>query len=121
VLLQDDAGPRNALQSLGFASSLGMTVAAIGLFVAVRRAWGPQAFRGFGRSALAAVASGALAAAVGRAIAGILQPQGIGAGAAVALLVAMAVVTLCAGAIWVGDNESARLVMAKIRKRPGER
>jgi len=116
VVLHDDAGPRNTLQSLGLASSFGMTVAAIGLVVAVHRAWGPQTFRGVGRSAAVALGSGALSAAAGRGMAGSLHPDGLAAGAAVALLVAIAVVTLFAVSIFVGDRESARLVVAKLRR-----
>jgi putative peptidoglycan lipid II flippase len=114
VLLGDDAGPRNTLQLLGLASSCGMTVAAVGLFVAVRREWGPQAFRGLARSAGVALGSGTVAATAGRALAGTVHPQGLAAGAAASVLVALAVVALCAVSIWVGDNESARLVMARI-------
>jgi putative peptidoglycan lipid II flippase len=120
VALQDDAGPRNTLQWLGFASSIGMTVAGAGLFVAVRSAWGPQAFQGLGRSAMVAVGSGVLSAAVGRAIAERLDPHGIAAGAAVTVLVTMVVLTLSAASVWIGDNESARLVLAKVR-RPARR
>jgi len=117
VTLPTDAGPRKTLQSLGLASSLGMTVAAVGLFVAVRRAWGPQASAGLGRSAVVAAGSGALAATAGRALAGVLHPDGLGSGAGVAVLVAMVVVTLCAVCIWVGDRESARLVLARLPRR----
>jgi len=117
VMLQDDAGPRNTLQWLGFASSFGMTVAAIGLVVAVHGAWGPRAFRGLGRSAAVALGSGALSAAAGRGIAGGLHPSGLAAGAAVAVLVTIAVVTLCALSIWIGDRESARLVLSELHRR----
>jgi len=120
VALQDDAGPRNTLQWLGFASSVGMTVAAAGLFVAVRGAWGPQAFQGLGRSAMVAVGSGVLSAAVGRGIAERLDPHGIAPGAVVTVLVMMVVLTLSAASVWIGDNESARLVLAKVR-RPARR
>ena len=120
VALQDDAGPRNTLQWLGFASSFGMTVAGAGLYVAVRGAWGPQAFQGLGRSAMVAVGSGVLSAAVGRGIAERLDPHGIAAGAAVTVLVMMVVLTLSAASVWIGDNESARLVLAKVR-RPARR
>ena len=117
ALLHGDAGPRDTLQLLGLSSSLGMTVAAIGLVVAVHRAWGPQAFRGLGRTAAVAFGSSALAAAVGHGLAASLGPRGLAAGTATALLVAMVVVTLCAGSIWIGDRESARLVAAKLRRR----
>ncbi|HEY8822103.1 MAG TPA: lipid II flippase MurJ [Dermatophilaceae bacterium] len=117
VVLHDDAGPRNTLQLLGFASSAGMTVAAIGLVVAVHRAWGPRTFRGLGRSAAVALGSGVVSAAVGRALAGTLHPQGVVAGASVALLVATVVAMVCVVSIWVGDRESARLVAAKLGRR----
>ena len=116
VTLHDDAGPRNTLQLLGLSSSLGMTVAAVGLFVAVHRAWGPRSFTGLGRSAAVALGAGALSAAAGRGIAGSLDPRGLAAGAAVATLVAIAVVTFCAALIWIGDRPSARLVLDKLRR-----
>ncbi len=117
ALLQGDAGPQNTLQSLGLASSLGMTVAALGLLVAVHRAWGPQVGRGLVRSALVALGSGALSAAVGRGIAGNLHPLGLATTATVAVLVAIAVLMLYAVSIWIGDRESARLVAAHLRRR----
>jgi putative peptidoglycan lipid II flippase len=116
ALLRGDAGPRNTLQSLGFASSLGMTVAAIGLLVAVHRAWGPQVGQGLVRSAVVGVGSGALSAAVGRAIAGDLHPLGLATAATVTVMVAIAVLTLYAVSIWIGDRESARLVAAQLRR-----
>ena len=117
ALLRGDAGPRNTLQSLGLASSLGMTVAAVGLLVAVHRAWGPQVGQGLVRSAVVAVGSGALSAAVGRAIAGNLHPLGLATAATVTVMVAIAVLTLYAVSIWIGDRESARLVAGKLRRR----
>jgi len=114
LVLQPHAGPRSTLLALGLASSFGMTVAAVGLAVAVRRAWGASAFRGFGRSALVACGAGVLSAAVGRGLAAVLQPDGLAAGAGVAVLVAIVVTTLFAGSIWVGDRDSARLALAKL-------
>jgi len=117
ALLRGDAGPRNTLQSLGLASSLGMTVAAAGLLIAVHRAWGPQVGRGLVRSGLVALGSGALSAAVGRGIVGNLHPLGLATTATVTFLVAIAVLTLYGVSIWIGDRESARLVAAKLRRR----
>ena len=114
VTLRDGAGPRNTLQSLGFASSVGMTIAAIGLAVAVHRAWGPRPFTGLGRGAAVALGSGAISAAAGRALAENLHPTGLVSGASVALVVAFAVVILYAATMWVGDPGSARLVAAKV-------
>ena len=114
VTLHDGAGPRNTLQSLGFASSVGMTIAAIGLAVAVHRAWGPRPFTGLGRGAAVALGSGAISAAAGRALAENLHPTGLVSGASVALVVAFAVVILYAATMWVGDPGSARLVAARV-------
>jgi putative peptidoglycan lipid II flippase len=113
VVLQDDAGPGETLRLLGLASSFGMTVAAVGLFVAVRGSWGAKAFRGFGRSAAVALGAGALSAVLGRGLAAALDPKGLAAGAVVSVLVAVVVVTLCAASIWVGDRDSARLALAR--------
>jgi putative peptidoglycan lipid II flippase len=114
LVLQPGAGPRNTLLLLGLSSSFGMTVAAAGLFVSVRRTWGSSAFRGFGRSAVVAIGAGLFSAVVGRGLAAALDPDGLVAGAMVAGLVAVMVVALCAGAIWVGDRDSARLALARV-------
>lgn len=114
AVLADDAGPRKTLQMLGLASSLGMSVAAVGLFVAVRRAWGPQAFQRSGRSAVVALGAGAIAAIAGRALCWVLEPDGLASAAGVAVLVAIAVAALFAVAIWVADRELARLAAARL-------
>ncbi|MEP7370404.1 MAG: lipid II flippase MurJ, partial [Dermatophilaceae bacterium] len=116
-MLRDGAGPRDTLRSLGVASSLGMTIAAVGLVVAVRRSWGPRTFNGLGRSAAVAIGAGVIAAAVGRALAGALHPSGVSAGALGALLVAVASGMTCLALIWFVDRESARLVAARLRGR----
>jgi hypothetical protein len=64
-----------------------------------------------------ALGAGALAAIVGRALAAALQPDGLVAGAVVAVLVAFVVVTLCGASIWIGDRQSARLVLARLPSR----
>jgi putative peptidoglycan lipid II flippase len=114
LVLRPDVGPRSTLLALGLASSFGMTVAAIGLFVAVRRSWGATALRGFRRSAVVALSAGVFSAILGRALAAALHPAGLIAGAVVAVLVAAFVVTLCAAWIWLGDRDSARLALARL-------
>jgi putative peptidoglycan lipid II flippase len=114
LTLQEDAGPRETLLTLGLASSFGMTVAAVGLFVAVRRTWGARAFRGFARSAVVALGAGAFSAIVGRGLAAVLHPDELVAGAVLAVMVAAVVVALFACSIWVGDRDSARLALAKL-------
>ncbi len=116
ALLHDHAGPRSTLQSLGLSSSLGMTIAAIGLFFAARKAWGPRAFQGLARTATVAVGSGVFTAAVGRAVADLIDPRGLAAGGAVAVLVTFGVLILSAASIWFGDNESARMVLSRMRR-----
>jgi putative peptidoglycan lipid II flippase len=113
LVLRADAGPRDTLLWLGLSSSAGMTVAALCLFVAVRRAWGAQALLGFGRSALVALGAGAASAAVGRGLSAVLPAHGLTVGAGVAGVVATVVVALCAVLVWVGDRESARLAIAR--------
>jgi putative peptidoglycan lipid II flippase len=117
LTLQTGAGPRKTLLALGLASSLGMTVAAVGLFLAVRRAWGPGTFHGLGRGSCAAVGAGALSAIAGRLLADTVQPGGLVTAAATALLVACVVGMLCAALIWVADRESARLALARLPAR----
>lgn len=114
AVLRPEAGPRSTLLALGLASSFGMTVAAVGLFVAVRRAWGTGAFRGFGRSAGAAGGAALASAAAGRGLAAALDAEGLVAGAVVAALVAALVALVFAGVIWFGDPGSARLALAKL-------
>ncbi len=62
VVLAGGADSRATLVALGVGSSLGMTLAAGGLLVAVRSAWGPAAVEGLRRSLAVAV----LAARAGR-------------------------------------------------------
>ena len=114
LVLGPGAGPRNTLLALGLASSLGMTVAAVGLFAAVRRWWGAGALRGFRRSAVVALGAGAFSAILGRALAAALHPVGLVSGALSAVLVAVVVLTLCAAWTWAGDRDSARLALAKL-------
>lgn len=118
LVLQPGAGPRNTLLWLGLASSLGMSVAAVGLFVAVRRAWGAQALQGLGRSAAVALGTGAFSAIAGRVLAAMLHPAGLAGGALGAVLVTIVVVALCATGIWTGDRPAARLALAQL---PGRR
>jgi putative peptidoglycan lipid II flippase len=114
LVLQGDAGPARTLLWLGLASSLGMTVAAVGLFVAVRRAWGATAFRGFARSAVVALVAGVFAASLGRGMTAVLHPDGLVGAAVAVLLVAALVTALYAFSIWIGDRGSARLALTKL-------
>jgi putative peptidoglycan lipid II flippase len=118
AVLPDDAGPRDTLLLLGVSSSCGMTVAAGGLFAAVRRTWGVKAFRGFGRTAAAALGAATCSAVVARRLGDSLSPHGLVGAALVAVLAAIVAVTLGAVLIWVADRESTQLTLTKLRRRP---
>ncbi|SMC78236.1 putative peptidoglycan lipid II flippase [Janibacter indicus] len=64
LLLAGTGGARRTLVGLGLASSLGMTVAGVGLLVRVRRDWGRGALAGLPRVLLLAAAALALGLAV---------------------------------------------------------
>lgn len=101
ALVPDGSSPGTTLGILGIGSTLGMTLSAIALALLVRRAWGPEALRGTGRTLAAAVVALAVALAVGDAATHSMTPSGLwsslGTGAlgaavaVVAYLVVMAV------------------------------
>ncbi|AKT52781.1 murein biosynthesis integral membrane protein MurJ [Arsenicicoccus sp. oral taxon 190] len=64
-------GPTATIVALGVGSALGMTVAGVGLLLAVRRSWGAGAVRGAGRAVLAAAVAVPCAGLVGRLPAGV--------------------------------------------------
>ncbi len=120
VVLGDGAGPVRTLRVLGLASAGGMTLAAVLLAVLVRRAWGPQAFAGSGRTLVGVVVGGAcgagVAALLGRAVAadhtaGLLR---IVAGGLVVGAVAMVVAGAVLGAV---DRSAAGIVLARLARR----
>jgi putative peptidoglycan lipid II flippase len=95
----DDApdGP-TTLVALGAANTLGMTLAGVGLIVAVRRAAGRAALSGVARTVVVLVVVGTVAAVVGRRVTdaaadglGSGVPAALGSGAAGAVLAAVLV------------------------------
>ena len=72
VLVGGTVSSRRLLVSLGVASTLGMTLAAVGLVLTVRSAWGPTALTGLTRSLAASVVGGAAAGLAGAVVAGVL-------------------------------------------------
>ena len=69
VLVGGTVSSRRLLVSLGVASTLGMTLAAVGLVLTVRSAWGPTALAGLTRSLAASVVGGAAAGLAGAMVA----------------------------------------------------
>jgi putative peptidoglycan lipid II flippase len=113
LLVGPGSGPRTTLWTLGIWSSLGMTVAGVGLVLLVRRTWGPGATSGAGRTAGTLVVAVAAAVVVGdlvtrgRPLDDLLETVLVGLGAGAAALVAGVVV------LGVGD----RAMMMEIRDR----
>jgi putative peptidoglycan lipid II flippase len=77
ALVPDGSGPGTTLGILGIGSTLGMTLSAIALTLLVRRAWGPEALHGTGRTLGAAVVALAVALAVGDAVTHSMTPSGL--------------------------------------------
>ncbi len=113
VLVGGGASAVVVLRTLGVSSSIGMTLAGVALVLLVRRAWGPEATRGIGRTTGAVVVALALAVAVGDVVSrgrtydGLLEAVlvGLAAGAAALLTGVLAV--------FYGD----RSMMGEIRDR----
>jgi putative peptidoglycan lipid II flippase len=74
--------------ALGIGTTVGMTVTGSWLALVLRRAAGPAALRGAGRTLLTSVAAGAVAAAVGLGLATALPSVAAAASVAITLLVA---------------------------------
>ena len=70
-----DAG--TTLGLLGISSTLGMTGSALALVLLVRRAWGPAALAGSGRTIGAAVVAAAVAIATGDTVARLVDGSGL--------------------------------------------
>ncbi len=112
-----DAGPAVTLWTLGVFSAIGMTVAAAGLVLLVRRAWGPAATEGSGRTTATLVVVLAVQVVVGdlvtrgRSFDTLPQTLLIGVLAGAAALVAGVVV------LGVGDRGMMQEVLARGRAR----
>ncbi|HYN29211.1 MAG TPA: lipid II flippase MurJ [Dermatophilaceae bacterium] len=122
LVLGEGAGPAATLRALGLASSLGMTLAALGLVVLVRRSWGAGTVAGCGRSLAAIVVAAAVALALGDTVARLLPPEGVGGsllcGAVAGAVAAVAGVAVLA----VADPGTVGAVVARGRsRRRGER
>ena len=106
LVLPEHSGAGATLGVLGVASTAGMTLSAAVLVVLVRRAWGPLAVSGTGRTAGAALVAVAVALVAGDLSSRALQPHGLWD--ALASGVVVAVVTLAAylALMLVGDRRA---------------
>ncbi len=123
VVLAEIMPPRLVVAALGLGSTIGQTVAAIPLALAVRRLRGPAVLQGTRRTALAGLAAAAVAAAVGVAVSLAvpvthkLLAVGLAVLAAVCAALAFGVVA------YVLDDRDLRTVVTRLRRtvtaRPG--
>jgi putative peptidoglycan lipid II flippase len=119
LTLPDDAGPAGTLRSLGFASSVGMTLSAVVLGVLVRRAWGAEATRGASRTLAAVVVAAAVAAGVGDLVAFYWDASGMAEAVAAGLVVAAVVGLLYVAVMAVADRRAVQAAVARGRRRRG--
>lgn len=117
VLLRGRPGAETVLVTLGVASSIGMTLAALGLLVAVRRAWGSEALTGLGRTAAAAISGAVLAGAAGFLVGAALPHRSIGAAVAGAVVAVVVVGVVFGGWLAWTDRSAVRLVWRRVLRR----
>lgn len=113
ALVPDGSGPGTTLGILGVGSTLGMTLSAIALTLLVRRAWGPEALRGTGRTLGAAVVALALALGAGDAATHSMTPSGLWSSIGTAALGAVVAVAAYLLVMAVAD----RRAMTALRER----
>jgi len=120
VLTSDTGDPLAVLRGVALATVLAMLVGAVVSVVALRRAAGPAALAGLGRSAAVALGAGALGAVAGRLVAStVLDVVGDGLGSAVGAAAGGAVVaaTVVAVAVVLLDRGTLRGVL-KVERTP---
>jgi putative peptidoglycan lipid II flippase len=117
ALLPEGSSAAATLGVLGVSSTVGMTLSAAVLALLVRRAWGPEALVGSGRTLGAALVGVAVGFGVGDAAARSMQPEGalsaLAAGLAVAVLSGLAYLLVMV----VGDRRSITALRERGRRR----
>lgn len=125
ALTAGDATAASTITALGVASSIGMTLAGLGLLVAVRQAWGTGATAGLSRGVAGAVLAIPLAGVAGRLVASWWPTAGTSAAGGVAGHIAGHVALgLVSGAValavWLGvaavtDRAGVRSLVGAVR------
>jgi len=118
ALVPPGAEPAKALIVLGVASSVGMTVAALDLLAATARSWGTEALSGLRRTTVVAVGSALVAAALGTALARVWTVDELLPAVLQGVVVGLVSVTVTAVLVALGDRETARSTLARVRRRP---
>lgn len=105
------------LASLGVGSSVGMLASGAALAVLVRRAWGPEATKGCGRTLGAAVVAVAVAMGVGDSVAHELSAGSLWGALGAGVVVAVLTLAVYLGVMMVGDRGSMRAALERGRRR----
>ncbi len=106
-----------ALQTLGWSSALGMTIAATGLTALVGRCWGAAVLRPATRTVLVSVGAALPAAAAGSLLGHMLDAQGLGTAAGAAVASAMVAVVVFGIVLRLGDPETGSRLWQAVRRR----
>jgi putative peptidoglycan lipid II flippase len=113
-------GPGDTLRALGAAWSVGMSVTAVVLLVAMRGAWGRGALAGLGRTLLACVGAAAAASVAGRLVADRLPTGAIATTVLTGVVAAALAMAVFVAVLAVADPEDARALYARLtRSRSG--
>jgi len=118
ALVPPGAAPARTLIVLGVASSVGMTIAALDLVAATARSWGTEALTGLRRTTVVAVGSALVGSAVGLALTRVWAVEGLLPAALQGVVVGLVALTLQAALVALGDRETARSTLARVRRRP---
>ena len=119
VVLAGGADSRATLGALGVGSSLGMTLAAGGLLVSVRSAWGPAAVEGLRRSLAVAVLAAVLAGGAGLLLAQRLPTSTLPASVLVGALTAALAAGLYTAGVQALDRDTGRKLVTRLRRGRG--
>ncbi|MCL2803152.1 MAG: virulence factor MviN [Micrococcales bacterium] len=93
------------LAALGLGTSIGMTVAGIGLLVAVARSLGSSALAGLGRTSVLAVVAGVVGAVAGRLVAGLALWPGLGGAVVASLAGGLVAAAVVAGTVLLVERD----------------
>lgn len=121
LLLAAGLPAEDRVLALALGNSIGMTVLGALLLTVVVRRTGAAAVAGVGRSTAAALGSAVLATAAGRALAGVLGAQGVGAAVLSAGVVAVSVLVVFGVMMAVTARDDVRAMTAAIGRRRGAR
>jgi putative peptidoglycan lipid II flippase len=119
VVLAGGADSRATLVALGVGSSLGMTLAAGGLLVSVRSAWGPTAVEGLRRSLAVAVLAAVLAGGAGLGLAQRLPTSSLPTSVLVGALTAALAAGLYTAGVLALDRDTGRMLVTRLRRGRG--